>query len=456
MKLRIKLTLAFIMVVLLAVTILAAAAGLATRSSFEGYLEQASSGRHQVWAELFAVYYLQRGDWTGAQDLLAYSGRARRGPGMPITSMVADQRVILADANDIIVADSQGNRLGEKITARERSTGMVIEINGQEVGRLWVGSSIIPGLFTLEEDFNRSVTRAIIIAGLLVALLAGLVGYLLAYRIAEPLDKLTAAVQGLSASGWKRRIEVTGDEEIRRLAMAFNHMSDELEKYEALRRSMVADIAHELRTPLTYLRGQIESLQAGSLEASPEIIMSLHDEILRLTRLVHDLQELSLAEANELPLNLEPFNLVEAAKKVMNFFQVEADSKEINLTLKTESPDITIKGDRDRITQVLINLLGNALNHTPPAGHITVTLQEADNQVRVYVADSGPGIAAEDKPFVFERFYRADKSRSRAQGGTGLGLAIAKSFVEAHGGKIQVDTAYGEGSTFIFTIPKAE
>ncbi|MBC7326249.1 MAG: HAMP domain-containing protein, partial [Moorella sp. (in: Bacteria)] len=366
---------------------------------------------------------------------------------------MGQERVILADAGGVIVADSYGFLLGEKASEQQLSGGTPITVDGRKVGTLWLATALPPGVLSREDRFTRSVTLAIILSGLAVLILAGLTGFFLARRIAQPLSRLTVAVQGLAAGGWEQRLDLTGDAEIAGLVAAFNDMAARLEKYEAQRRSMVADVAHELRTPLTVLRGQLESLQAGTLEAKPEVIMSLHDEILRLSRLVHDLQELSLAEARQLTLHRENFNLVEVVQKVVNFFQVEAEGKNITLNFEAGGTAVMVNGDRDRISQVLINLLGNALRYTPAGGRVGVTIRQKADEVLVAVDDTGKGIDPADLPYVFERFYRPDKSRSRSQGGAGLGLAIARSFVEAHEGKIWAESHPGRGTRFIFTLP---
>lgn len=462
-KLRTRLTLAFVLVASLAVATLAVAVGWSTRAFFHGYVNDVNWRRQQVWAELFTAYYRERGDWAGVQEILGTPQHGGRGRGFgPAQGMgrgmgpgrLTQERVILADSRGVVVADSDGSRLGERASAEELAGGTAITVDGRRAGTMWLVTTAPPGVLSQEDYFTRSVTLAIILSGMAVLLLAGLVGLFLARRIALPLSRLTGAVQRLAAGGWDQRLDLTGDyDEIARLVAAFNDMAARLERYEALRRNMVADVAHELRTPLTVLRGQLESLQAGTLEARPEVIMSLHDEILRLSRLVHDLQELSLAEAKKLTLHQETFDLVEVARRVLNFFQVEAEDRNIALSLETGEAEIKVKGDRDRIAQVLINLLGNALRYTPPGGRVKVTAGREDGGVIVTVEDSGPGIEPADLPHVFERFYRPDKSRSRAKGGAGLGLAIARGFVEAHGGRIWAESHPGQGSRFNFTIP---
>lgn len=461
-------TLAFILVTFMAVATLAVAVGWSTQAFFHGYVNDVNSRRQQVWAEFFTAYYRERGDWAGVQEILGtawHGGRGHgwgasqgmgqgQGQGRGLTRGQMDQeRIILADSSGRVVADTYGTRLGEVVSGEEQARGLPITVDGHRAGTLWLSTMTPPGILSQEDQFTRAVTLAIILSGVMVLILAGLVGLLLARRIARPLSSLTGAVQRLAAGGWQRRLALNGDYEITRLVDAFNDMTARLEKYETLRRNMVADVAHELRTPLTVLRGQLEALQAGVLEARPEVIMSLHDEILRLTRLVHDLQELSLAEARKLTLHLENFNLVEVVQRVLNFFQVEGEDKNIAMGLETAGAEIKVKGDRDRIAQVLINLLGNALRYTPHGGRVDVAIKEDGGEVLVSVENSGAGIDPADLPYIFERFYRPDKSRSRAQGGAGLGLAIAKGFVEAHGGRIWAESHPGRGSRFTFTLP---
>jgi len=451
-KFRTRLTLSFVLVTLLAVTVLAVAVNWVTRASFQGYLGQVETRREQVWAELFSSYYIRYGGWAGVQELFG-DPRRGRGQGPPVgRGRMGLERVVLADAGGVIVADSYGLRLGEEMTPAEKASATSIIVNGRKVGILKVGMPVIPGILSQEERFIQTVTLAVIITGFLAAAIAALAGRYVAFRITEPLQELTEAIQKLP-SGSYRPVNVTGDEEIRKLVSAFNDMSAKLEKYEEMRKNLMADVAHELRTPLTVLRGQLESLQAGTLEATPAVIMSLHDEILRLSRLVHDLQELSLAEASKLPLHPETFNLTEAVHKVMNFFQVEAETRSISLTLDSEGEDFPVTADKDRIGQVLVNLLGNAFRHTPEKGKVEISIKKSRGEAAVTVADSGPGIAPEELSRVFERFYRTGRSRSREEGGTGLGLAIAKSFVEAHGGRIWAESERGRGTRFTFTIP---
>jgi signal transduction histidine kinase len=217
---------------------------------------------------------------------------------------------------------------------------------------------------------------------------------------------------------------------------------------------MTADIAHELRTPLTVILGHTEALSEGQLPPDPETFDIIFDETKRLNRLVEDLRTLSLSDAGELHLNLQKISPDELLERGISARKSEAQAKDI--TLHSESspglPDVNV--DPDRMAQVLVNLLDNALRYTPSGGTISLSASQIPVGVQIMVVDSGPGIPPEDLSHVFERFYRADKSRQREQGGTGLGLAITRSLVESQGGRIRVESLPGEGAAFIIELPE--
>jgi len=237
------------------------------------------------------------------------------------------------------------------------------------------------------------------------------------------------------------------------LAQAFNSMAGNLERAEQLQRNMVADVAHELRTPLSNLRGYLEAVGDGVIKPDADTIRSLDEEATLLSRLVDDLQELSLTEAGELKLVCQAEDISELINQAVAAVRAQAEAKGVSVTidLPDELPPVNI--DSHRISQVLRNLLENAVAHTAQGDSITVTAEQRDNWVEVAVADTGEGIPAEDLPYIFERLYRVDKSRARATGGSGLGLTIARSLVEAHGGRIEAQSELGKGSRFTFTIP---
>jgi signal transduction histidine kinase len=232
-------------------------------------------------------------------------------------------------------------------------------------------------------------------------------------------------------------------------------MAGSLARTERLRRTMVTDVAHELRTPLTNLRGYLEALQDGVASPGPEVIASLHEEAVHLSRLVDDLQDLALAEAGQLPLERRPVPVADVVAPVARLLAPQASAH--GVTLETDlPPDLPpVDADPGRARQIVHNLLGNAVRHTPSGGRVRVTALPAGPEVEVRVTDTGEGIPPEHLPHVFERFYRADRSRARATGGAGIGLAIVKQLVEAHGGRVGVVSLPGLGSTFRFTLPTA-
>lgn len=248
-------------------------------------------------------------------------------------------------------------------------------------------------------------------------------------------------------------MDISSWDEVGDLSRAFNAMADGLARLEELRRNMVTDVAHELRTPLTNIRGYLQALRDGIVEPEKHVIDVLYDETMFLSNLVDDLQVLSLAAAGQLNLARHPAALIDLVNRAVGLFRSRAVEKKV--TLQADLPERLplVDVDTRRVGQVLRNLLENALNHTPPDGRVGVSAVASKSWVEVTVRDTGAGIAAEDLPFVFERFYRADKSRSRVTGGAGVSLAIVKQLVEAHGGQIVVESEVGQGTRFTFTLP---
>jgi len=251
-------------------------------------------------------------------------------------------------------------------------------------------------------------------------------------------------------------VELRGDDELHQLAVSFNKMAEQLEQVETMRRRLIGDVAHELRTPLTAIKGSAEALIDGVLPASAETYSQIHAEAERLSRLVDDLQELSRVESRATQLNIRTADSTAMIQTVSKRLRHQFDEKKVRLTLSLTHDPILVLADEDRIVQVLTNLIGNALQYTPPHGTVTVSLERDKNEVRFSVRDTGFGIPAEHLKHIFDRFYRVDKSRSRAHGGSGIGLTIAKHLVEAHGGKIWAESeGKNKGSVFVFTLPLA-
>lgn len=304
--------------------------------------------------------------------------------------------------------------------------------------------------------FVRSVNRWMIGAVAAAGLLSLLVMWVLSRRIVGPVEALTDAARRMEGGDWSARVAVRSRDEIGDLSHAFNSMAESLSRNESLRRQLVSDVAHELRTPLTNLRAQLEAIEDGIVPADAAAVRSLHEETLLLARLVDDLQELSLAEARRLRLDLSPVAPREALAAVAAAFRAQTETRRV--TVAVEAADApAAHADPARLSQVLRNLVANAVTHTPEGGAVTLSAAAtADGgSVRFEVRDTGEGIAPEHLPRVFDRFYRADASRARATGGAGLGLAIVKHLVEAHGGAVAIESEPGRGTTVSFTIPLA-
>ncbi len=270
----------------------------------------------------------------------------------------------------------------------------------------------------------------------------------------RPLKQLTLAARRFADGHLSERVQIQSRDEIGQLGNAFNEMAQSLEKSEEARRQMIADIAHELRTPLSTIQGNLEALLDGVYATTPERIEAIHAKTLMLGRLINDLQELSLAEAGELSLEKHPTDLAWLVARLQDQVQPQCDEKEITLLVETPSI-LSIAIDRERIEQILLNLLSNALRYTERGGQVRMSVQPGETEIHISVADTGKGIAPEDLPHIFERFYRGDKSRSRSSGGAGLGLAIAKRLVELHGGRIWAESKLGQGTTFTFSLPSS-
>jgi two-component system sensor histidine kinase BaeS len=449
-----RLTLAFLLVGVLGVLLFALLIGQRTRTEFDRFL----SDRDQaILIDALSDYYDEYGDWAGVRQALATP---------PLNHYAAD--ILLLDANGVVELPRRGFERGERYPLDDAEAKTELEVDGQTVGYVvWLAAEGRPGPnrpgpngrppAQLEDAFWDRILWAAIASALITILVALLLGWLLARTLSAPVRALTSATQAMAAGDLEQRVEVHTQDEIGDLARSFNRMSADLARASQLRKQMTADLAHDLRTPLSILRGYLEGLQEAQLEGTPGLYTLMHEEVLHLQRLVEDLRLLSLADAGELSLNrrlIDPAALVERTG-LLYFVAAEQQGVQLRVEAAEDLPSILV--DTDRITQVLNNLVSNALRHTQQ-GEIVLSARENGSGVILSIRDSGSGIAAEDLPFVFDRFYRGDKSRQRADDGasSGLGLAIAKAIVEAHGGAIQVESMPGRGTTFNMTLPAVE
>lgn len=312
----------------------------------------------------------------------------------------------------------------------------------------------------LFDNFRVAITEALLIAMGVALASAVIVSIFVSRRVVIPIHQMTQASQRIAAGRYQERVDAISQDELGQLATSFNQMATTLEQTETRRRNLLADVAHELRTPLTSIKGYMEGLMDGVLPAEPETFQQVYREADRLQRLVNDLRELSRVETGAYQLSFAPLSIVELVKQISARLQPQFEEKHIRLELDLPTKLPMVMADEDRLSQVLVNLMGNALQYTPAGGQVTVTVETTAElsppYVRVIIQDTGIGIPAEHLPHLFSRFYRVDKSRSRAGGGSGIGLTITSHLVEAHHGCVWAESeGLGQGSTFGFTLPMA-
>ncbi len=436
-SLRVRLLASLLLVTLVAIGAVAVFASQTTGNQFRGYVQRRFQMGQFRFQLMLGPYYEKGGGWDGVQDLVSRMAE------------MSGDRIVLLDSSGKVIADSVGKLLGREASANWSGGPIPVVANGSQVGVVYTN----PTADLIDESFLESVNRSLLLGAVAAGLLALLLTLVLSRRIVRPLQSLTAAATRMAQGDLEQRVEVRGKDEIGVLAGAFNAMAESVARNERLRRRMVSDVAHELRTPLTNVRCYLELFEEGLLAPDPGVLQSLRQEADTLSRLLDDLQELALSEAGQLRLERQPAAPKDLCERAATAMQAQVKAKGLHLEthLPEGLPPVVV--DSDRIGQVLRNLLGNALVHTPAGGRIAISARPGESSVEISVSDTGEGIPAEDLPYVFERFYRADPSRARATGGSGLGLTISKEIVEAHGGRIRVESELGRGAKFTFAVP---
>jgi two-component system sensor histidine kinase BaeS len=390
------------------------------------------------FGEVSGVVYADNGSWTpAARETLRHLAmiddlavRLVDGSGDEVFVMSPAQP-LEPDASATAPVVSQGERLG---------TVSVSQSNGQ--------------LLTQEEiALGHRLNRMHLIAGAISAVIALAIALYLAFTLSRPLREIRAGAEAMGAGQLATRVRETGDEEVRSVAHALNALASTLQHEEEMRKANVADLAHELRTPLMGLLARIEAAQDGVLDDEAANLAAMHDEALRLNRLYDDLSTLAEAERPGMLLTLHPVDLADVAAAQVQAIAARFQDKGIEL--REELRAATVAGDRDRLNQVVANLLANALRYTDAGGTVSVVVRPDGRDAVLEVSDTGIGIPADDVPKVFTRFWRGEHSRSRATGGAGIGLSIVQELVKAHGGQVEVESAVGKGSTFRTRIPSA-
>jgi len=360
--------------------------------------------------------------------------------------------VAIVDVNGVVVKSSDHLKIDDVVSQEDiNNGGTPIFAEGERVGTLIITAPRI--LDEAELQFLERTNRTLLIAAVGAVIIAVIIGALLSRQFLRPLAELTDAIGSIQQGKFDQRVPVRTNDELGTLAEAFNQMGEELQRVNQLRRQMTADIAHDLRTPLTVISGYLEGLRDGSLKPTQARFDTLYQESQLLKRLIEDLRTLSLADAGELNLTLLTVAPDELLKQVQTSFAPLADSQHVTLLVDVDETLPLVQLDRDRMVQVLGNLVSNSLRFTPEGGQIMLSAKRIEGMLELTVKDTGSGIAPEHLQNIFARFYRVTESRYQQDSESGLGLAIAKSIVSAHGGEISAESVVGKGTTMRIRLP---
>ncbi|OGN98411.1 MAG: hypothetical protein A2Z71_06785 [Chloroflexi bacterium RBG_13_50_21] len=445
---RLKLFLSFTLVVLVSVSLVAVIARRGAVNEVRTFMFRGGMYGVSDLATSLENYYHSTGSWNGVQSIF----KVARG-GLPGMGGMMSQRLLLADTSRTVVADTQGVAIESRLTPSEFASSISLTVEGQAVGYLVTVGGM--GFTAGNEQFLLGrLNRGVVLAGLAAGVLGLILALGLAYTLLRPVRALTVAAQKLAEGDLTQRVDVHGEDELATLGHTFNQMADSLQQAEEARRAMTADIAHELRTPLAVQRANLEALQDGVYPLTAENLAPVIDQNFLLTHLVEDLRTLALADAGQIDLERTFTDISSLVSRVVERFIPQAANQQVKLTIippASHLPQVLL--DPIRFEQILTNLLSNALRYTPIGGQVELTLASTPTTILVNVHDSGPGIPPESLPYIFGRFYRVDKSRSRGEGGSGLGLAIARQLARAHGGDLTVANHPSGGAVFTLILP---
>lgn len=443
-----KLIISFLVVSLASVSLIAILARWNTQQEFSNFVFDRNSSE---MVSVLAEYYRAQGNWNGVNPSIFmpnFNPAFKYGDPQP-------PNFTLADKTGKVIVEGPGYRLGEIVPNDKMVLGLPIRVDNIVVGTLLVGQETFQ-VNPLEQHFIQRTGNLLLFSALRAAVLALILGGLLAYNITRPIHELIKATRAISQGTLGEQVTVRGRDEMSKLATSFNKMSADLARSTHARKQMTADIAHELRTPLSLIIAQAEAVHDGVLPPSRENFEIIREEADRLEKLVDDLRILSLADAGELSINLQPVAPQKLVQEVAAIYQYRLQERHIALDLEIVPKLPMISIDPGRMTQVLTNIIDNALRYTPENGKITLSARQMDGQVELAVQDSGPGVPENDIERIFDRLYRVDASRQHEDGGSGLGLTIAKSIVEMHQGQIKAISPAGAGLTISMQLPVAD
>ena len=395
---------------------------------------------------ILETFYYIKGDWQGINVFSNPDSHVDR-----LDLQTDWEQAILLDKDNRVIYDHGQNNtslVGTIYQPRPAEITQQLKSRDQVIGMLVYDSSYISMPWRILPGF----LGPLFILAVAMGGLTFITSQLLTHRVVAPLSEVIVAAQNVAGGDLSARVSVQGPDDLRVLSENFNQMASVLEKDEKERQNMLADIAHELRTPLSIIRGRLEGIMDGIYPADEAHIVSLLDETYMLERLVDDLRLLALAENRQLHFDLKTFDLVALVQRAVSIFTVEAEEHHISIDIENQVDVLEVTADRQRIEQVIGNLLNNAIRYTPEGGRITIQITRSAEKAGLSISDTGPGVPEEELPHIFDRFWRADKSRTRHSGGSGLGLAIARQLIEAQGGTMEAANLPERGLKVWFLI----
>lgn len=458
-SLRLQLSLTIVMIVLLTVSIIGFCANGLIKRNFEGYIMQEQTTKiHDIISNAAGSYNLEKQSWD--EKYIHGLGMYALSDGYILTIKDKSGQIIWsAEKHDTALCHQTMAQITERMqkTNSEHQGGFTSNVYALKQAGQEIGSVAIEyyGPFFLSEDefaFLRSMNIALLVISLISMGISLIAGAILAKWIARPVSSLADISRDIAGGNYDVRFkEQTRTKELEELVGAVNDLAISLAYQENLRKQMTQDVGHELRTPLTTVASYLEMMIEGVWEPTEARLQSCREEIERLTGLVANIEQLATVEGENVSLKKSEIDLLDVAQGVVNSFAAELDKHHLQVGVNGTS--VKVWADRDKMTQVMMNLISNAIKYSKEHGRITITQQITDSECSLTIADDGLGIPKEEQDLIFERFYRADKSRNRKTGGAGLGLAIVKSIIEAHGGHIAVESEVNQGSRFIMTMP---